>query len=84
MKDLFLNFSPFGLLYKYDKGTFIKDLAETNWDIIDVNGDVDPAVEMWNILFTDIVNRLAPNKKTCIKGTKTPWMTSDLSNAMRD
>ena len=79
-----MNFSPFGLLYKYDKGTFIKDLAETNWDIIDVNGDVDPAVEMWNILFTDVVNRLTPNKRTCIKGTKTPWMTSDRSNAMRD
>lgn len=79
-----MNFSPFGLLYKYDKGTFIKDLAETNWGIIDVNGDVDPAVKTWNISFSDVANRHAPIKKTHIKGTKTPRMTSDLSNAVRD
>ena len=68
----------------YDKGSFIKDLEETNWDIIDINGDIDPAVEMWNTLFTDVANRHAPIKKTRIKGSKTPWMTPELSNAMRD
>lgn len=52
--------------------------------MIDFNGDVDPAVEMWNTLFTDVANRHAPIKKTRIKEAKTPWMTSDLKNAMRD
>ena len=45
---------------------------------------IDPAVEMWNTLFTDVANRRAPIKKTRIKGAKTPWMTSDLKNTMCD
>ena len=69
---------------KYDKSSFIKDLKETDWNMVDLNGDVDPAVEMWNTLFTDVANRHAPIKKNRIKGAKTPWMTSDLKNAMRD
>ena len=52
--------------------------------MIDFNGDVDPAVEMWNTLFTDVASRHALIKKTRIKEAKTPWMTSDLKNAMRD
>ena len=52
--------------------------------MVDFYGDVDPAVEMWNTLFTDVANKHAPIKKTRIKGAKTPWMTSDLKNAMRD
>ena len=35
--------------------------------MVDFNGDVDPAVEMWNTLFTDVANRPAPIKKTRIK-----------------
>ena len=43
--------------------------------MVDLNGDVDPAVEMWNTPFTDVANRHAPIKKTRIKGAKTPSMT---------
>ena len=52
--------------------------------MVDFYGDVNPAVEMWNTLFTDVANKHAPIKKTRIKGAKTPWMTSDLKNAMSD
>jgi len=52
--------------------------------MVDFNGDVDPAVEMWNTLFTDVANRHVAIKKSRIKGAKTPWMTSDLKNAMCD
>ena len=45
--------------------------------MVELKGDVDPAVEMWNSLFTDVANRHVPIKKTRIKGAKTPWMTSD-------
>ena len=69
---------------KYDKSSFIKDLKETDWNMVGLNGDVDPAVEMWNTLFTDFANRHAPIKNNRIKVAKTPWMTSDLKNAMRD
>lgn len=69
---------------KYDKDAFVKDLAETNWNLIDIDRDVDPAVETWNIPSSDVANRHEPIKKTRIKGIKTPLMTSDLSNAMRD
>ena len=66
------------------KSSFIKDLKETDWNMIDFYGDVNLAVEMWNTLFTDVANKHAPIKKTRIKGVKTPWMTSDLKNAMHD
>ena len=69
---------------KYDKSSFIKDLKETDWNMVDFNGDIDPAVEMWKTRFTDPANRHAPIKKIRIKGAKTPWMTSDLKNAMPD
>ena len=69
---------------KYDKSSFIKDLKETGWNVVDLNGDIDPAVEMWNTLFTDVANRHAPIKKNRIKGAKTPSMTLDLKNVMRD
>ena len=69
---------------KYDKRTFIKGLKETDWNMFDFNGEVHPAVELWYTLFTDVANRHAPIKKTRIEGAKTPWMTSDLKNAMRD
>ena len=52
--------------------------------MVDFYGDVNPAFEMWNTLFTDVANKHAPIKKIRIKGAKTPWMTSDLKNAMRD
>ena len=41
-------------------------------------------MKTWNISFSDVANRHAPIKKTHIKGRKTPRMTSDLSNAVRD
>ena len=69
---------------KYDKSSFIKDLKETDWNMVGLNGHVDPALEMWNTLFTDVANRHAPIKKNHIKVAKTPWMTSDLKNATRD
>ena len=68
---------------KHDKSSFIKDLKETDWNMVDFNGDVDPAVEMWNTLFT-VANRHVAIKKSRIKGAKTPWMTSDLKNVMCD
>ena len=62
---------------KYDKSSFLKDLKETDWNMVDFYGDVNPAVEMWNTLFTDVANKHAPIKKTHIEGAKAPWMTSD-------
>ena len=68
----------------YDKESFITELKETDWGIVDAKGDVDSAVDMFNTLYTDIADRHAPIKKARIKDIKTPWMTSDLKNAMRD
>ena len=45
--------------------------------MVDFYGDVNPAVEMWNTLFTDVVNKHAPIKNTRIKKLKpkTPCVT---------
>ena len=47
---------------KYDKSSFIEDPKETDWNMVDFNGDVNPAVEMWNTLMlrTDTLRSRRP------------------------
>ena len=68
----------------FDKNSFIQDLKSIDWDIIDETQDLDAAVETWNTLFSDVADKHAPIKRSRIKGTKTPWLTAKLKDAMRD
>ena len=61
----------------------MKDISEINWSVID-GMDVDSGVNLWNTLFSNVANSHAPIKKTRIKGMPAPWMTSALSQLMRD
>ena len=68
----------------YTKEAFVNELNQIDWSIIDMPDDIDPAVEAWNCVFSDVINRHAPVKKTRIKGLHAPWLTTMLSDAMRD
>ena len=64
--------------------SFISDLREINYEIVNDEQDINTAIRKWNELFTDIAGRHAPIKKGMKKGVQSPWFTSDLSSAMQD
>ena len=67
----------------YQKNDFIQDLSVANWSDVDNEPDVDSAVLAWNKLFSCIANNHAPLKTARMKGTKSPWMTTQLTEAMQ-
>ena len=68
----------------YTKEAFVNELNQIDWSIIDMHDDIDSAVDAWNSVFSDVINRHAPIRKTRIKGLHAPWITTLLSDAMRD
>ena len=68
----------------YSKQLFLNDLKEAQWDMVNEEPDINVAVEIWNEIFSSIADRHAPIKKSRVKGIHTPWLTSDLTNAMQD
>ena len=68
----------------YSKQSFLADLVHVNFDLIDEEQDINVAVSKWNELFTNVADFHAPIKKLRTKGIQTPWLTTDLSNAMQD
>jgi hypothetical protein len=61
----------------------VNDLKNVDWNIIDIQENVNDAVELWEKLFTDIADRHAPTRKLRVKGRHAPWIMANLSNAMR-
>lgn len=68
----------------YSQSVSVNDLKNIDWNIVDIQENVNDAVEVWNKLFTDVANRHAPIRKLRMKGRHAPWITVNLSNAMRD
>ena len=68
----------------YSKQSFLADLVHVNFDLIDEEQDINVAVSTWNELFTNVADLHAPIKKLRTKGIQTPWLITDLSNAMQD
>lgn len=69
---------------RYCKDAFVNELGEVNWHLIDEIPDLDSSVSAWSTLFTDVADHHAPIKKQRVKGSPAPWLTSDLSTAMRE
>ena len=63
---------------------FVNDLKNIDWNVVDNQENVNDAVKVWDQLFSDVANRHAPIRKLRMKGRHAPWITSNLSNAMRD
>ena len=68
----------------FEKNSFIRDRKAVDWNILDEADNLDSAVEVWNLLFSDIANKHAPIKKIRIKRTQTPWLKAKLKDVMRD
>ena len=47
----------------FDENAFINDLRQVPWEILESFNDVSECVQIWNILFLEIVNKHAPLKQ---------------------
>ena len=68
----------------FNANTFIQDLNNVPWHVVESESDIDSAVLIWNKLFCDIADAHAPVKRRRVKGTQVPWMNSKISEAMQD
>ena len=68
----------------YEKKAFINDLEQVPWSVIEGVDDIDDTVFLWEKLFRDRSDHLAPIKSTCFKRMPTPWVCAKLLELRRD
>jgi hypothetical protein len=67
----------------YNADTFIEDLNNVPWHVVQNEDNVDDAVLTWNKLFLEAADSHSPIKRRRVKGTHPPWMTQAISEGMR-
>ena len=69
----------------YNKSSFRQDLTNVPWHVVLNNPeDLEGGVQTWNKLFLQVAEGHAPTKTRRVRGTPTPWMTSEIATLMRD
>ena len=68
----------------YYRVSFVQDLKNIPWQLVADEDDINDAVSIWNALFLDVANNHAPIKKQRVNGINSPWMTSEISDLMRE
>ena len=68
----------------YNRDDFLNDLNDVPWHLVDNEDNINDAVLTWNKLFSDVADNHAPIKKRRVNGINSAWMTSKISDAMRD
>ena len=54
------------------------------WSVLDGFEDINEAVFAWTKLFNNVAEIHAPIKKRRVRGHRTPWMTSEVSELMKE
>ena len=67
----------------YNANTFIEDLNNVPWHVVQNEDNVDDAILTWNKLFLEVADSHAPIKRRRVKGIHPPWMTQAISEGMR-
>ena len=68
----------------YNKSSFRQDLMNVPWHFVFNNPeDLEGCVQTWNKLFLQVAEDHAPTKTHRVRGTLTPWMTSEIATFMR-
>ena len=71
-------------LKNYCNNTFIEKLRNLDWSIVLQCTDVNVAWNKFKIMFTQIINEIAPEKETRIKGRTEKWITSETLDLMHE
>ena len=68
----------------YNTESFVKELSQVPWSVIDGVDYIDDAVLLWDQLFSSVADIHAPLKFKRAKGIKNPWVTTKLLEIRRD
>ena len=71
-------------LKNYCSQTFNEKLKNLDWSIVHQCTDVNDAWNKFKIMFTQIINEVAPQKETRIKGRTEKWITSEIIDLMHE
>ena len=68
----------------FDENNFYADLQAVPWNLIHLFDDTDDALEAWNDLFLEVVDKNIPIKEHRVKHRNQPqWLTPDILDAMK-
>lgn len=68
----------------FDENAFKADLQEVPWETVERFDNIDEAVDVWNSMFLEIVNKHAPMKSHRIKRKYQPeWLTPEILDCMK-
>ena len=68
----------------FDVNSFVADLNNVPWHIIENEEDINDTVFSWNTLFTEVADLHAPVKRCRVKGAPIPWMNNKINELMKD
>ena len=68
----------------FNVNSFIADLNNVPWHVIENADNIDDAVFVWNKLFSEVADSHAPVKKRRVKGSPVNWMNDKINEAMKD
>ena len=69
----------------FDEIAFVDDLRQIPWEILDTFDDVNECVQVWNILFLEIVNKHVPLKQYRVRRDHQPdWLTPEIIDTIKE
>ena len=68
----------------YDRDAFLEEINNVPWHLVENCENIDDSVYTWNQLFLGVADTHAPTKRRRVSGVRSPWMTSKISETMRD
>ena len=71
-------------LKNYCSNTFTEKLKNLDWSIVLQCTDVNDVWNRFKIMFTQIIDEVAPQKETRIKGRTEKWITSEIIDLMHE
>ena len=66
----------------FSEASFAADLSCVPWSVIDIFDDPDDKVEIFNLMFTNVLDDHAPVKTTTVKKNPSPWITRNIKKEM--
>ena len=67
-----------------DMEAFRSDLHNQNWKEIEKYCNIDDAIEKWETMLLEVVNRHMPLKTRRVRKTPSPWMNSNIISLMKN
>ena len=66
----------------FDADSFRNDISLQDWDYIKTFGDPNQMWHAWKTIFYNVVDRHAPLRTKRVRGSKAPWITTELKQLM--